>query len=87
MIVKAITGAAVATFLFTGIAVAQTGAAGDTSGAASGKNVNPSTAVQKDTGRSEGGKMAPSATGGAPGVEGAAGSKNGPAARSPNSKQ
>ncbi len=62
-----------------GAAYAQNaGAAGDASGPATGKNVTPHTAVQKDQGNS---------VGGGAGVEGAAGSKNGPPQKSPHNKK
>jgi len=50
---------------------------GDTSGPKSGGNVNPSTAVQKNGRSSSEIQQSPAA--GAPGVEGPAGSENGPA--------
>jgi len=77
---------ATASLLFGGIAIAQTakdmkstndaGMSGDTSGSAKGGNVKPSTAVQKN-GRSSTEMNSPAA--GSPGVEGPAGSENGPA--------
>ena len=69
----------VATAFVAGGALAQNAGAGDTSGTAAGGNANPSTAVQKQ-GRSDsstGDDMKSSGQGGAPGVEGAAGSKSG----------
>ncbi|MEJ0095691.1 MAG: hypothetical protein WDN46_20475 [Methylocella sp.] len=73
MKMRRLTAVAVATLFFGGVAIAQNTGAGDTSRSASGKNVNPSTAVQKDQGRSE----SSGAAAGAPGVEGKPGSKSG----------
>ncbi len=76
---------ATASLFLGGIAVAQTStqAPGDTSGPASGGNINPSSAIQKNrssaTNNNDVNKSNdPSATG-APGVEGPAGSESGPA--------
>ena len=72
-------------FLFLGqFALAQnTGNApgaepGNTSGPASGRDVQPSTAIQKETGRSGAGGGDASNAAGAPGVEGKPGSESGP---------
>lgn len=56
-----------------GVAFAQQD--GSTSGPASGTNVQPSTAIQKETGRSSVG--GPSTGAGAPGVEGKPGAESG----------
>lgn len=56
-------------------------AEGSTSGPAAGNHVTPSTAVQKN---GENDSKATSGQGGAPGVEGQPGNKNGPAATSPS---
>ncbi|MEJ0094183.1 MAG: hypothetical protein WDN46_12330 [Methylocella sp.] len=64
-----------APLLFGGVALAQT--SGKTSGPAAGGNAEPSTATQKDEGRSSSDmQMAPKGAG-APGVEGKAGSQSG----------
>ena len=71
-----------ASAIFAGATFAQN--AGDTSGAATGTNAKPSTAIQKDKkGHSEGG-ASPQA--GGPGVAGPAGSKNGPTQKSPKTQ-
>ncbi len=69
-----------------GFAVAQTNqTSGDTSGPAAGSNVSPSTAVQKNRSSSKDSDQTNStAAGGAPGVAGPAGSKNGPAPNNRN---
>ena len=51
---------------------------GNTSGPAVGKDVQPSTAIQKETGRSGAGDGDASNAAGAPGVEGKPGSESGP---------
>jgi hypothetical protein len=78
---------AAASLFLGGVAVAQTSNQnmGDTSGPSAGGNVNPSTAIQKNRSSSKGTDMNPS--GGAPGIEGPAGSKNGPAQKNPNRNQ
>ena len=77
-----LTGAAVASALVIGSAAwaQQTGGAGSTTGPAAGTNVQPSTATQKEnTGGSDGrsATRAPTAAGGAAGVEGKPGNKSG----------
>ena len=78
MAVRTLTLCTIISLLVGGIAVA--GQPGDTSGPAAGKNVEPSTAVQKDEGRSTTGgqdlRGSPNAAG-APGVEGKPGSESG----------
>lgn len=74
--------ATTASMMLGGAAIAQTspekGMSGDTSGTAAGGNVTPSTAVQKN-GRSSSEMQQHSPAAGSPGVEGPAGSENGPA--------
>lgn len=76
--------ATTASLMLGGIAIAQAddmkspSAAGNTSGTAAGGNVKPSTAVQKE-GRSSSDAQQHSPAAGSPGVEGPAGSENGPA--------
>ena len=75
-----LTGAVLASALVMGSAAwaQQTGGAGSTTGPAAGSNVQPSTATQKEdgaSGRSSTG--APTAAGGAAGVEGKPGNKSG----------
>lgn len=84
--------ATTASLMLGGVAIAQSsdsntemnktapGMSGDTSGTAAGGNVTPSTSVQKNhrSSSSDNNGMAP-AGGGAPGIEGPAGSENGPA--------
>jgi hypothetical protein len=77
-----LTGAAVASALVIGSAAwaQQTGGAGSTTGPAAGGNVQPSTAIQKEnTGGPDGrsATSAPTAAGGAAGVEGKPGNKSG----------
>jgi len=79
--------ATTASLMLGGVAIAQTsndmqmdkGASGasDTSGPATGGNVNPSTNVQKNRSSSDDSKVAP-AGGGAPGVEAHPGPQSGP---------
>ncbi len=78
---------ATASLFLGGVAIAQNSNQnmGDTSGPATGGNVNPSTAIQKNRSSAKDNNMNPS--GGAPGVEGPAGSKNGPAQKNPNRNQ
>lgn len=84
-----VTGAVLASALVIGSAAfaQQTGGStGNTSGPAAGGNVQPSTAVQKDTGSGASGNSAtaaPGAAGGAPGVAGKPGNKSGPSERKP----
>ncbi len=76
---------ATASLFLGGAAVAQTStqAPGDTSGPAAGGNVNPSSAVQKNrssaTNNNDVNKSSDPSAAGSPGVEGPAGSENGPA--------
>jgi hypothetical protein len=76
-----LTGAAVASALVIGSAAwaQQTGGAGSTTGPAAGSNVQPSTATQKEDGGASGRSStnAPTAAGGAAGVEGKPGNKSG----------
>ena len=78
MAVRTLTLTTIISLLVGGIAVA--GQPGDASGPAAGKNVEPSTAIQKDEGRSTIGgqdsRGSPIAAG-APGVEGKPGSQSG----------
>jgi len=78
MAVRTLTLTTIVSLLVGGIAVA--GQLGDASGPAAGKNVEPSTAIQKDEGRSTSGgqdsRGSPIAAG-APGVEGKPGSQSG----------
>lgn len=77
--------AVAAGLLLSASAFAQT--SGNTSGTAAGTNATPSSAVQKEQqGRSAGSSDA-SAQGGGPGVEGPAGSKNGPPQKSNKHKE
>lgn len=70
----------IVSLLISGIAVAQD--SGNTSGPASGTNVQPSTSIQKqNTGRSSAGGGDSSNAAGAPGVEGKPGSESGPNAQ------
>ncbi len=84
-----LTGAALASALLIGSAALaqQTGGSpGSTTGPAAGGNVQPSTAVQKDTasgGSGNSSTAAPGAAGGAPGVAGKPGNKSGPSERAP----
>jgi hypothetical protein len=78
MAVRALTVCTFISLLVGGIAVA--GQPGDTSGPAAGKNVEPSTAVQKDESRSTTGGQDPRGSAnaaGALGVEGKPGSESG----------
>jgi hypothetical protein len=79
MAVRTLTLTTIISLLAGGIAVA--GQPDDASGPAAGKNVEPSTAIQKDEGRSTTGgqdslRGSPNAAG-APGVEGKPGSQSG----------
>jgi hypothetical protein len=66
-----------------GAAFAQAQAPGNTSGPASGENVKPSTAIQKENNSPPRG--APNAAG-APGVEGRSGAQSGPASSQPSNQ-
>jgi hypothetical protein len=70
-----------ASLLLGGVAMAQT--SGSSSGPAAGKSVEPSTAIQKQEGRSANEKKAPTGAG-APGVEAKPGSEGGAAPDSGN---
>ena len=71
---RVLLGLCAAPLFLSGVALAQT--AGTTSGPAAGKSVEPSTAIQKEEGRSAD-EMKATSGGGAPGVEAKPGVQSG----------